>query len=58
MPGQGWHRLTVDPPVVADEAMCHDIDVLNDEMKAAGARIFIGGLRTARSGTWLRAAAE
>jgi len=26
-----------------DEAMYRDFDVLNDEMKAAGVRIFVGG---------------
>ena|SRR5690349_5354817 len=30
-----------------DEAMHHDIDVLNEEMIAAGVRIFVGGLRAA-----------
>lgn len=38
-----------------DEAMDRDIDVLNDEMKAAGVRIFVGGLRPARSAKSLRA---
>src|SRR3954463_6132450 len=41
-------------PSVEDEAMAHDIDVLNDEMKAAGVRIFVGGLRRARSATSIR----
>lgn len=34
-------------PSVEDEAMHRDIDVLNDEMKAAGVRIFVGGLQAA-----------
>ena len=34
-------------PSVEDEAMHRDIDVLNDEMKAAGVRIFVGGLQGA-----------
>jgi hypothetical protein len=41
-------------PSVEDEAMHRDIDVLNDEMKAAGARIFVGGLRSASSAKALR----
>jgi hypothetical protein len=41
-------------PSVEDEAMHRDIDVLNDEMKAAGVRIFVGGLRPARSARSLR----
>ncbi len=31
------------------EAMSRDIDDLNDEMVAAGVRIFVGGLHSARS---------
>ena len=38
-----------------DEAMHRDIDVLNDEMKAAGVRVFVGGLRPASSAKSLRA---
>jgi len=38
-----------------DEAMHRDIDVLNEEMMAAGARIFAGGLRSASSAKSLRA---
>lgn len=34
-----------DPSVTEDEAMGRDIDVLNDEMVAAGVRVFVGGLR-------------
>ena len=30
-------------PSLEDEAKGRDIDVLNDEMKAAGVRIFVGG---------------
>ena len=37
-----------------DEAMHRDIDVLNDEMVAAGVRIFVGGLRPARDARSLR----
>jgi len=38
-----------------DEAMHRDIDVLNEEMVAAGVRIFVGGLRPASSAKSLRA---
>ena len=31
-------------PSVEDEAMYRDIDVLNEEMVAAGVRTFVGGL--------------
>jgi hypothetical protein len=37
------------------EAMMRDIDVLNEEMVAAGARIFAGGLSAASSAKSLRA---
>jgi hypothetical protein len=37
------------------EAMERDIDVLNEEMAAAGAKIFAGGLSAARSAKSLRA---
>ena len=38
-----------------DEAMHRDIDVLNEEMQAAGARIFAGGLSPASRAKSLRA---
>jgi hypothetical protein len=41
-------------PSTEDEAMHRDIDVLNDEMVAAGVRIFVGGLRPARDARSLR----
>jgi len=41
-----------------DEAMHRDIDVLNEEMVAAGVRIFVGGLRPASSAKSLRAQPE
>jgi hypothetical protein len=44
-----------DPSVAEDEAMSRDIDALNDEMKAADVRIFVGGLRPASSAKSLRA---
>src|ERR1700689_5775883 len=37
------------------EAMSRDIDALNDEMVAAGVRIFVGGLTPASSARSLRA---
>jgi hypothetical protein len=43
------HPDDYDPSVAEDEAMHRDIDALNDEMKAAGVRIFVGGLHPARS---------
>ena len=42
-------------PSVEDEAMHRDIDVLNDEMKEAGVRIFVGGLQPAGRAKSLRA---
>ena len=41
-------------PSLEDEAMGRDIDILNEEMEAAGARIFAGGLRPASSAKSLR----
>ena len=38
-----------------DDAMGRDIDVLNEEMIAAGVRVFAGGLRPASSAKSLRA---
>ncbi len=37
-----------------DEAMTHDIDVLNDEMVAAGVRLFVGGLHSVDRAKTLR----
>ena len=37
-----------------DQAMHQEIDVLNDEMKAAGVRVFVGGLQSARRARSLR----
>jgi len=33
------------PAVVEDDAMRRDIDALNEEMVAAGVRVFVGGLK-------------
>jgi hypothetical protein len=42
-------------PSLEDEKMGRDIDVLNEEMEAAGARVFAGGLSPAGSAKSLRA---
>jgi hypothetical protein len=42
-------------PSTEDEAMGRDIDVLNEEMIAAGIRVFVGGLHSAKSAKSLRA---
>ena len=42
-------------PSLEDEAMHRDIDVLNEEMIAAGVRLFVGGLRPASSAVSVRA---
>jgi hypothetical protein len=49
------HPDDYDPLVAEDEAMGRDIDALNHEMIAAGARVFAGGLRPAKSAKSLRA---
>ncbi|BDI28089.1 hypothetical protein CCAX7_001400 [Capsulimonas corticalis] len=49
------HPDDYDPFLAEDEAMSHDIDALNDEMKAAGVRIFVGGLQPAGRAMSLRA---
>jgi hypothetical protein len=41
-------------PSLEDEAMMRDIDVLNEEMQAAGARFFAGGLQSAPHAKSLR----
>jgi hypothetical protein len=48
------HPDDYDPAVAEDEAMHRDIDAVNDEMKAAGVRIFVGGLQPARTAKSLR----
>ena len=42
-------------PSVEDEAMGRAIDVLNEEMIAAGIRVFVGGLHPVKSAKSLRA---
>lgn len=41
-------------PSAEDEAMVRDIDLLNEEMEAAGARFFAGGLQSASHAKSLR----
>ena len=48
------HPDNYDPSVAEDEAMHRDIDALNDEMEAAGIRIFVGGLHPISSAKSLR----
>jgi hypothetical protein len=43
------------PPAADEAAMGRDIDTLNEEMVAAGVRIFVGGLTPAREAKSLRA---
>ena len=43
------HADDVDPEAADEEAMRRDIDALNDEMVAAGVRVFVGGLKRARN---------
>ena len=45
-------------PSTEDESMIRDIDVLNEEMKAAGARLFAGGLSAASRAKTLRRRAK
>ncbi|EHS53231.1 YCII-related protein [Rhizobium sp. PDO1-076] len=47
------HPDDYDPSIAEDEAMSRDIDALNDEMVAAGIRIFVGGLHPAIRATSL-----
>lgn len=49
-----FHPENYDPAVSEDEAMGRAIDALNEEMEAAGARVFAGGLRSERSARSLR----
>ncbi|RYD32449.1 MAG: hypothetical protein EOP85_21730 [Verrucomicrobiaceae bacterium] len=42
------HPDDYDPFLQEDEAMHRDIDLLNEEMVAAGIRVFVGGLHFAR----------
>ncbi len=52
------HPDDYDPSVAEDEAMGRDIDALNDEMVAAGVRVFVGGLRPVSSARSLTAQSD
>ena len=45
-------------PAAENPAMVRDIDMLNDEMVAAGVRVFVGGLQMAPHAKTLRRAAD
>lgn len=47
-----------DPILAEDEAMGREIDALNDEMVAAGVRVFVGGLQSPRTAKSLRRQAD
>lgn len=49
------HPDDYDPFASEDEAMHREIDALNEEMEAAGIRVFAGGLRPVGSAKSLRA---
>ena len=49
------HPDDYNPAIAEDAAMDHAIDVLNEEMVAAGVRIFVGGLHSAKNAKSLRA---
>ena len=49
------HHPDDDDPSVEDKAMHHAIDVLNDEMVAAGVRLFVGGLKPPSDARSIRA---
>lgn len=49
------HPDDYNPAIAEDAAMDRDIDQLNDEMIAAGVRIFVGGLHPASRAKSLRA---
>jgi hypothetical protein len=48
------HPDDYDPAVAEDDAMRRDITALNEEMKAAGVVIFVGGLQPVRRAKSLR----
>jgi hypothetical protein len=49
-----YRPANYDPAVSGDEAMGREIDALNDEMQAAGVRVFAGGLQPESSARSLR----
>lgn len=52
------HPDDYDPATAENDAMGRAIDTLNDEMVAAGIRIFVGGLRPVSEARSLRAGSE
>ena len=52
------HPDDYNPAVAEDKAMHNDIDALNEEMVAAGVRLFVGGLHSALNAKSLRASSE
>lgn len=48
------HPDGYDPSIAENDAMSRDIDTLNDEMVAAGVRVFVGGLHPASSAKSMR----
>lgn len=49
------HPDDYDPSVAEDDAMSQDIDALNEEMVAAGVRLFVGGLQPVSGSKSVRA---
>lgn len=49
------HPDDYDAAAVEDESMTREIDELNEQMKAAGVRVFVGGLHSPASARSLRA---
>ena len=49
-----YRAANYDPAVSEDEAMGREIGALNEEMKAAGVRVFVGGLQPESSARSLR----
>ena len=52
------HPDDYDPFLAKDEGMERDIDVLNEEMEAAGVRVFVGGLQPVSKAKSLRATTD
>lgn len=52
------HPDDYDPPTAEDEAMDRAIDELNEEMIAAGARLYVGGLHPAATARSLQTGAD
>jgi len=52
------HPDDYNPAIAEDEKMDRDIDTLNDEMVAAGIRVFVGGLRPPKEAKSVRAQSD